>query len=90
MDFANEGSCEVLKVLDKPPISAMIGAPSTTEVKEWNAGTIRPVPMTNATSAAMQPHLLLQVGWRVYLLAKPLINAYELVNDSYDGTLAGC
>ena len=89
MDLANEGSCEVLKVLD-PTDFAMIGAVDTEVKWMWNgSGPIRPVAMTNANKTAME-RLTRSVkagGGGIYC-ETALLHAYEVVNDSHIDAMA--
>ena len=88
MDLANEGSCEVLKVLDATDF-AMIGAVDTEVKWMWNGSTIRPVPMTNANKAAMMSLTrACKAGGGGIYCETALLHAYELVNDSHIDAMA--
>lgn len=89
MDLANEGSCEVLKILD-PTDYAMVGAVDTEVKWMWNgSGITRPVPMNNANKAAMMSLTRsCKAGGGGIYCETALLHAYELVNDPHLDVMA--
>ncbi|HUO09746.1 MAG TPA: FixH family protein [Phycisphaerae bacterium] len=82
MDLANEGSCEVLKLLDATDY-AMIGAVDT-EVK-WmfnGSGAVHPLPMNARNKSEMQSLTRsVKAGGGGIYCETALAAAYDLVND---------
>jgi uncharacterized membrane protein len=89
MDLANEGSCQVLKMLDSTDY-AMVGAVDTEVKWMWNGtGAVHPISMTPGNKAAMSSLTRsVKAGGGGIYCETALMHAYDLVNDPQVNAMA--